>query len=114
MEYVNRKKKKLAFLQKWEKNRAASFEAIREKHESKLGDARNKAGDAAEELRKLGETIEAKFKDHHARMEEFKQKRDRENMIRHEKEHLKFEDQQRNIVRQKKQQEREKLKIIEK
>ncbi len=72
MEYVNRKKKKLAFLQKWEKNRAASFEAIREKHESKLGDARNKAGDAAEELRRLGETIEAKFKDHHARMEEFK------------------------------------------
>jgi len=47
-------------------------------------------------------------------MEEFRQKRDRENMIRHEKEHLKFEDQQRNIIRQKKQQEREKIKIIEK
>ena len=82
----------MAYFNKWEKKRAESFEAKKEKHESKLGDAHNKMGDAAEELRRLGETIEAKFKDHNARMEEFRQKRDRENMIRHEKEHLKFED----------------------
>lgn len=72
----------MAYFQKWEKNRAASFEAMREKHESKLGDARHKMGDQAEELRRLGESIEAKFKDHNARMEEFRQKRDREKIGR--------------------------------
>lgn len=44
-------------------------------------------------MERLGHTIEEKFKDHHSRMEEFKTKRDRENMLRHEREQLKFEDQ---------------------
>jgi hypothetical protein len=47
LEYLTRKKKKMAYFQKWEKNRAASFEAIKEKHQSKLGDAKHKMGDAA-------------------------------------------------------------------
>ena len=92
MEYLARKKKKMAHFQKWEKLRAASFEAMKEKHSSKLGQARANNNDAADELLRLGETIEAKFKEHNHRMQEFRQKRDRENLIRHEKEHLRFED----------------------
>jgi hypothetical protein len=47
-------------------------------------------------------------------MEEFRQKKERENILKHEKEHLRFEDQQKNVERQKRQKELEKYKIIEK
>ena len=47
-------------------------------------------------------------------MEEFKQKRERESMLKHEREQLRFEDQQLNLQRQKRQKEREKLQVIQK
>jgi hypothetical protein len=59
MEYLTRKKKKMAHFQKWEKLRAASFEAMKEKHSSKLGQARANNNDAADELLRLVVTIEA-------------------------------------------------------
>lgn len=66
---------------------------MKEKRHEKVGHAKTSMNDANYELSRLGETIEAKFKEHNQRMVEFKQKRDRDNMLRHEKEHLRFEDQ---------------------
>lgn len=56
---------------------------------------------ADEELHRLGETLESRFQEHARRMEEFKDRRDHENALRHEKEHLRFEDQQANLLRRK-------------
>jgi hypothetical protein len=47
-------------------------------------------------------------------MEEFKQKRERDFLLKHEREQLRFEDQQKNLMRYKRQKEREKLQVIQK
>ncbi len=69
------------------------MEDAKTKNESKLGQAHHKMNDAQEELERLGESINERFKEHQQRMQAFKERRERENALRHEKEHLRFEDQ---------------------
>ena len=107
--FFERRNKQLKHFQKWEKDRAKSMEHTKFKAESKLGAARQMQQNALEELERLGESIQERFKEHHQRMEEFKQKREREFLLKHEREQLRFEDQQVNLMRQKRQREREKL-----
>ena len=110
--YLDRETKKLKQYNQWKKKREALLESIREKNSTKLGAAKQNFDGANEELQRLGEEIEEKFKEHAQRMEEFKKKRDLENQKRHEKEHLRAEDQQRNIIRHKRQREKEKLMVV--
>jgi hypothetical protein len=79
--------------QKWEKQRASSMEQKTLKSENKLGAVRQMQQCAMEELERLGESIQERFKEHHHRMEEYKQKREREFLLKHEREQLRFEDQ---------------------
>ncbi|TNV72720.1 hypothetical protein FGO68_gene6356 [Halteria grandinella] len=112
--FFDRRNKQLKHFQKWEKERAKSMENTKFKAESKLGAAKHLQQQALDELERLGENIQERFKEHAQRMEEFKQKRERDFLLKHEREQLRFEDQQSNLQRQKRQKEREKLQVIQK
>jgi len=45
-------------------------------------------------MQRLSEDIEERFREHQKRMTQFKEKRHHDNLLKHEREHLKFEDQQ--------------------
>ena len=72
--------------------REDQWENLKTKHEGKLGDAKHKMEGANEELERLQEDIQERFQEHQKRMKEFKKQRERDNFLKHEKEHLRFED----------------------
>ena len=67
--------------------------------ESKAGAAKRGHNDAMAQIERLGEEIQEKFEEHAKRMDEFKQKRERDFILKHEREQLRFEDQQKNLER---------------
>ena len=99
--YLERRQKQLKHFQKWEKDRAKSLETTRFKKESKLGQARQNQTEAQLELERISQALDEKFREHAQRLEEKRAKQERENLLKHEREALRFEDQQQNLVRQK-------------